>query len=615
MMRRSNWLGVLCALSACNTIGDDGASDDEEDATVSEPAIVGDAGLPAVRRDASVASFGLNLEASSVDLCAGSCSDLKAVPRNASGAVSYAWDDGLPASATQHVCPTTTHTYHARATVRAAGEFAAEQQADDGLTINVRDCSAPKADDGVMCELRHRFDWPRSGDLTYATKPWVNLDAFGSPGPLEVGPDGRAYLIGTFAQQVDFGTGVLEADAPVSGFLLTIDANCKPLRTQLLSATSKGDTLVPAAMAVDAQGDVYVSSVAGRQIDFNIFAPSPVRWTTELLIEKFSPSGESLWRYSIPTLPGGFITDIEVDAQGRAFIAGMAPDPTDLGAGLPIGPSLTTHHTFLLALTADGRYGAHRLDTGATDVELGRDRVFSPGYTPKSYDLLSGWLGVPTPNETPALTALAGTDLSRLWSLELPSDSEGYLYITEGLANGALAMLLTKDTPLDANTISSAQLIKRFDPNGRVTSNTAFLTEQVPAPEPVDGGIAAELGFTTRAALAFERMHESEPGALALAGSYYGDHTIAGASLKGGEIKMFDAFTWIEPRTLVAKVSADDRLLWARAQNWGKEIVLHGLTSSATGEVLIAGQGSIDGADADGDDVEWDVVIRKLRAN
>lgn len=607
-MRAQTLFGCVITMVACGNPRD--ASAPERDASVSEPPKPGEVASQdaAVSRDAGPPTFSVNVTSSKLELCAGECADLTVSARHG-GEVSYAWSDGLSAGAAQHVCPTTTHTYRVDATASTtSGEFMTQQSANDGITLSVRDCSVPKADDGVLCELRHRFDYPRSGDVFRASKPWVNLDTYSGSGAIQSTPEGGAWVVGSFAEELDLGAGRVEAKAPMSTFLHQLDKDCKPVRTLVLSATTPSDTILPAALAVDAQGNAYVASIAGPLFEYNLFAPSPVRWTSELLIEKISPAGDSLYRHRIATGPGGLIADMEVNAAGEVFLSGMVPETTDLGSGLPIGLAFSTFRTFALKLGTDGRFRAQRINTGAYYLAIGGDKVFSVANGSTSFDVLSAVLFGFSSAEPPSfgIVGASQSDLLQQWLTPFDLADGSNPSIGEGFASGALALIFDREVQLSETRARRSHLFKRYGSDGKLVRETTLIEREVAVHSlSADAGIEDFLAYVEDS-LYFTHLRESEPGTMVMAGSFYSSQQLAGTQLTAGPTI---------GTGLVIKLDQDDEIRWVRQQDWGPETSLRGVASRASGEVFVAGQARVAGAPMDSPDVEWDLVIRKLRAD
>ncbi|MDB4990466.1 MAG: hypothetical protein JWN04_5644 [Myxococcaceae bacterium] len=625
-MKKTLGCTLAIGLLACGGSHQDGALD--EDASVSVTAQTHHASgyVPDAARSTeldgstSKLGFSVSIEASDVELCSGECTDLKVLDRNRLGVVSYAWEGGLSPSATQHVCPTSTSSYRVAATsTSAAGEFASEQTASDSLTISVRDCSLPKQDEAVLCELRHRFDLPTGSDLASVTKPWASLFDWNGSSAIEATPDGGAYLIGSFSQALDLGAENLQAIAPVSGFLHKMDANCAPVRTQLLRATFPGDLALPTALTVDAQGNVYVALMGGPLLHFNPLVATPVHWATELVIEKFSPLGESLYRVRIPTSLGGVVFSIEVDAVGQLYLSGYAPSVTDLGSGLPIGLSPTGYHSFALVLDAQGGFRAQRIDTGATHIEVAGERVFSLVDNASSLDLLKGLFGPLVDELKPALSGLNRTDLAPLWSVPLPWQQEGSPMAAEGLASGGVAVIFAKSVdsaPGDSWTSDRSLVLKRFDADGVLKSGIVLAQQSAHGVSQADDAGTTANG-PNLSALQFRNMREDRHGALLLSGLFWSDVELAGTLLKPPaalDAAGNPSFGSTQGMAVV-KVGDGDTIRWVRQQTWGDDTFLRGLSPSPSGDVFVAGEARVPAAPSDSTEQEWDLVVRKLRAD
>jgi hypothetical protein len=618
------WLGVLMWLGACGSSREVAAPTDAGMATpTGEPRC--DAASPPRGDAAAPPAFSVNVSASRAELCAGECAELTTSARNAIGSVRYAWSDGLPEGAVQRVCPTTTHTYQVDATASSvSGEFTREQSASDRVTVSVRDCAAPRSD--VLCELRHRFAYPTNGDILTATQPWVNLATYAGTGALRTSPGGGAWLVGSFSQELDLGAGRVQASAPMSTFLLELDDDCKPVRTLVLAATTPGDAMLPGALAVDPEGNVYVASIAGPLVEYNLFSTRPIRWTSELLVDKFSPRGEPLYRYRIASGPGGMITAIEVNAAGELFASGLAAETTDLGSGLPLGLSFSTFRTFALKIGAQGRHVAQRLNTGSYQIALAGDSAYHVSAGITSFDVLSALVfGFSASEPQPlGVTATQQADLAQRWTVPF-AESGASPSIAVGTARGELALIVDAEVRHDERTVRRVHRLQRYASDGKLSREAAFIDRMIDdVPPGVDAGIEEVLTYVPDSfRLAF--MRESESDTLVMAGAFTHGQTLAGTLLtvEAGQSDVGSGLVRLDVPGSVVKLDQADAIRWVRQQRYGAETSLRGLDSRPSGEVWVAGQARVEtpgeptreGAPSETPSVEWDLVVRKLRAD
>jgi hypothetical protein len=137
----------------------------------------------------------------------------------------------------------------------------------------------------------------------------------------------------------------------------------------------------------------------------------------------------------------------------------------------------------------------------------------------------------------------------------------------------------------------------------------------LPAQPDADAGLESYHQFFD-ASIHFQHLRESEPGALAMVGNHSSEVTIAGTVLPA-DAQVVDGVPVRlgVPNVFVLKLDQDDRVPWVRAQDWGDTTFISGLGSLPSGEVFIGGQARVDDVALDAPDLEYDFVIRKLRAD
>lgn len=548
----------------------------------------------------------LALTADKVTLCPGECTDLRALPDGNRSELVYAWDDDLTGTGDmQHVCPDKTTSYGVSATESAGtAEFGA-QNATAKLTVTVDEC---KPDPRKSCELRQRFETPYGGNyLSNNGKPWVTVTSWGDSA-ISATSDGGAVVMGTFGGRVRLGSEELRTEGRAGVFVLRVDADCQPVWSRSLSPTVPTDAHFGMAHALDKQGNIYIVSGGGPLIDFNPLLAYPFGFTTELLVTKLSPTGQQLYRVRFPVTATAFVMSVTSDGEDNLYIAGAAHSYTDLGDG-PIGLSPTALRSFLLVLDPEGKRKKLQLELGVTSVAATSEQVVLGRSSYAELDFLSTFAGV-YPPFTASVESLNPGDLSSRWSRAeyWPFDllsTGGVAYITMG----ASEMTSASGTTL-VNTID----LVRTDAQGRDVTR-GELSRQEYTVDGDGGAVAVDAGMGEPEETLLnppQQLRRGPNDQIAFATHLFRDVNIQGQRVVfRGELPT-ETNPYFKQDLLVAKVDADDRVMWIYQPDWGSDPWFAGLDFDSSANVWVAGQGNVAGSD-NGTARELDFVISKLR--
>jgi hypothetical protein len=460
----------------------------------------------------------------------------------------------------------------------------------------------------VLCEARYRYEFPSGGNVLRSEKPW--LSAFTQRSTLRNTSDGGAVIVATFGQQVNLGAGSVVATSGANGLVHKYDKNCKPLWTRSMVPSLQTDVLIPVGLSVDKEDSTYVVGMGGPLLDLNPLAAVSHTFATEIVVYKFSKSGEPLWRKAFSTWPGGLIMDTAVDDDGQLFIAGIAHAQTNFGGG-PLDPfSLTAYRPYLLKLDAQGRYLTDK-PNAVYQLAHAEDRIVYVDGGFQGFDLIWVLFGQNTPRPETKITSLSMADLSTTWAKPVPSDSTNWYQSLLGYPDGR-ALGLTSER-IHENTETTYTRGERWSvrpiaADGTLGEEVVFLEEKDTVRLDDEAGVV----YPNFPDPWLDDATLNAQGEIAIAGYYYGPWTIEqlGTSLPH-DLPLEDG----QPRSglpFVMKLGAQYDLQWIRKPEWGERPELGGIGVDASGDVWLHGQAQVSG-DEGAAWVERDMVITKLR--
>jgi hypothetical protein len=175
------------------------------------------------------------------------------------------------------------------------------------------------------------------------------------PSTLRVAPDGSIVIWGHFSAPIDFGAGphAPVGDYTGNAFLVRFDEDGQATWSRAFSAP--GTQVYPADVALDAAGDLYVIGTFAESIDLGGgLLETQGSTQLDVFVGKFSSTGAHAWskRFGYTTGVHRGVS-IAVDSMKRVAIAGWADSPMDFdGTVLPDVSNAAP--TFLTRLTTAG---------------------------------------------------------------------------------------------------------------------------------------------------------------------------------------------------------------------------------------------------------------------
>jgi hypothetical protein len=554
--------------------------------------------------------WSVSLNADKVELCPGECTTLRALVPPSDQELKYTWNAGLAGTTEVQVCPGATTKYELTLSeVPIPGaELSSERTSTDQLTISVKSCDPESP---VLCEARHRYDYPKDENVLVNKKPWIASVGYHST--LQNTKDDGAVIIATFGHRVDLGAGELVATSGANGLVHKYDKDCKSVWSRALAPSLKTDVLLPMSLAVDKDDNAYVTSLGGPLLDLNPFAPTSTTFATEIVFQKFAADGKELYRTAYP-VTGGFVYDSAVDDKGQLVVSGMAHNWTDFGGGPlggALGGSLTGFSTFLLKLDAQGKFVKNTNDAMYQVAQAGDRIVFMDGGY-RGVDFLWTFVG-PPPNVELKLAALSTTDLQPVWSRPFDPNDE-WMQVMLGYDDGrSFGVTQISDFSEDGNTSTTTWKVRPIAADGTRGKDVEFLKDEFTYTYD-DAGVP-EISFFGSANV--QQGARNAAGEIAYAGFYTGEWDVEQLQTKlpydaEAYTRMEGTTTYSYPAPFAMKLDAQYKLLWLRAPEWGTRASIVGISVDSKGDAWLHGQGEV--ADSgDGVTVERDMVITKMR--
>lgn len=176
---------------------------------------------------------------------------------------------------------------------------------------------------GLIALLQHDSIYAQAPNYIWAQKSGsVNGISISA---VAVDASGNSYITGTFRSTVTIGGTLLDAGGGSGMFLVKYNAN----GTVVWAKKAVGnDSILPQAIAVDANGDIYV----GGGFYATTFTMNSVTLTnsdasttfTDDFVLKFNSSGTALWgnKYFSNNFGNDYVFDLAVDPSGNVVLAG-----------------------------------------------------------------------------------------------------------------------------------------------------------------------------------------------------------------------------------------------------------------------------------------------------
>ena len=397
---------------------------------------------------AGAGTVSVSVTPASALVCAGQCADLTASASGGVAPYTYAWDHGLGASASQHVCPEATTAYSVTATDSSgqAGEVVrpsatGSAQATVTVSASCSDAGVPLDDGGtppatVEAQVTCSASWS-------VTPGWFTVLAgsLSTGGTVAVDPSGNLVV----------AYSVLQSDGTIAGVVRKLDASCHDLWQKQYTATfvpsASEASVQPAWLAVDASSNILVAGTGAGTYDFGNGTIGNAILGDEWLIE-LDPNGNALWSKAFT--PGTAVLSLSVTpGSGQIVVLASGLSGSDFGGGPVLGgPQYAS--MYLARYGADGSFvSATLLDPAASNsIDL------SAGITAGSGALwISGESGVALPQASgtaiPAGQAfLAQLNASATFQSALsltPSVMPGYVNMATSGSGTFFAMIAQPD--------------------------------------------------------------------------------------------------------------------------------------------------------------------------
>lgn len=200
-------------------------------------------------------------------------------------------------------------------------------------------CDTPEVDedcDGLPA-CSGSFRWAKQfGAASGQLANGVAIDASGS-----------VVVVGRFVGTVDFGGGPVTS-AGTNGFVVKLDR----LGRHVWSKALTGASIVPLAVAIDANGTIVVTGTTTSAVDFG-GGTLPAFGGTDVFVLAFDPDGNHVWSKAFGGLTADTPTSIAIGA-GAVVIAGSHNGGIDFGGG-PLSATTTDAFAAKLSL-ADGSH-------------------------------------------------------------------------------------------------------------------------------------------------------------------------------------------------------------------------------------------------------------------
>lgn len=170
---------------------------------------------------------------------------------------------------------------------------------------------------------------------------------------------GNVIVSGTFEANLDFGDGSLTSTGSREVYLAKLDSNGVATWSHQFGSPSLGGT---ASIATDSEGSVLLTGYFSGTLDFGGGPLSSNE--SDVFVAKLDAGGAHLWSKRFGGLGSQNATDIAIDEDGSALVAGEFTGDLDFGGGLLA--NLADGDLFLAKLDADGNHEWSRRfgDTG-----------------------------------------------------------------------------------------------------------------------------------------------------------------------------------------------------------------------------------------------------------
>lgn len=183
-----------------------------------------------------------------------------------------------------------------------------------------------------------------------------------------VAPDGAIVVGGYFSGQVDFGAGAVTASGGTDAFVAAYDANGALRWVKAFGGDDPVEEEAVQAVAVDPQGNVYVTGLFNRVADFG-GGERTSAGRTDVFVAKYTAAGEHVWSRSAGDKFKDHGHGIAVDSAGNVIVTGYFSGVVNLGGGTFEGQGRAD--IFLVKYGTDGKH-QWSFAYGDKDDDLGR---------------------------------------------------------------------------------------------------------------------------------------------------------------------------------------------------------------------------------------------------
>jgi len=194
---------------------------------------------------------------------------------------------------------------------------------------------------------------------------------------LAVDASGNTVAVGEFIESADFdpgvgGTLVAASDYTTNAFVTRLDSSGD------LDWVFAWEGIVARGVAVDGDGDIYVTGMFSGTVDFD-----PGAGTTNLdaplgdsiFVTKLNSSGALIWAVALVGGSGGYtsVNDIDVDASENVYLGGLFYGTMDFDPGAGTDSKTSTQEAiFVTKLNSSGALSwAHSIDGTSDEAALG----------------------------------------------------------------------------------------------------------------------------------------------------------------------------------------------------------------------------------------------------